>query len=92
MSRDKILAILALPGAFIEAALWSSDEFLMRGHWICDHPQARPWLRVPGRCVARLRSFTVERLVDEGAIVQAWPGQQSGYRTFILHKSSPEAA
>lgn len=89
MRRDQILAALRAPEACIEGVYWNGE----RRDRLCDAPDARPRLLVPqpGKglvCVARLRSFTVEGLLDAGLIKQRY--EQSGIRTFVLPSVAKE--
>jgi len=85
MRRKQLLAVLAKPGAYIEAVFDDGE----RAEHICDHPSLRPCVRIPPNSLGRLRGFTVDRLLDEGVIVQSsYP--QTGYRQFVL--AAPLAA
>lgn len=80
MTRTEILRILAEPGASIDAT-WNDGARCDR---IADALWIRPWLFNGRRdMVARLRGFTVERLIAEGIIAQSCRGQ-SGIRTYVL--------
>jgi len=80
MMRCQILAVLAEPGATIDA-VWNNGK---RADRIADAPWIRPWLFNGARVmVTRLRGFTVEGLLHDGLIAQEFLGQ-SGIRTYVL--------